>query len=42
MSDAQVHDYYGVPLWLMKSYLADLGAEEVAKPRWPRTAGALN
>ena len=30
MSDAQVHDYYGVPLWLMKSYLADLGAQEVA------------
>ncbi|MEZ4637754.1 MAG: DUF1952 domain-containing protein [Caldilineaceae bacterium] len=23
------HDYYGVPLWLMKEYLADLGATEV-------------
>lgn len=23
------HDYYGVPLWLMKEYLADLGAVEV-------------
>jgi hypothetical protein len=22
------HDYYGVPLWLMKEYLADLGAVE--------------
>ena len=31
MSDAQVHDYYGVPLWLMKSYLADLGATEVSE-----------
>lgn len=29
MSEVQVHDYYGVPLWLMKSYLADLGAHEV-------------
>ena len=25
------HDYYGVPLWLMKEYLADLGAVEVAE-----------
>ncbi|MCE7986745.1 MAG: DUF1952 domain-containing protein [Caldilinea sp. CFX5] len=23
------HDYYGVPLWLMKEYLVDLGAVEV-------------
>ncbi len=22
------HDYYGVPVWLMKDYLADLGAVE--------------
>lgn len=22
------HDYYGVPVWLMKEYLADLGAVE--------------
>jgi hypothetical protein len=28
VSDAQEHDYYGVPLWLMKSYLTDLGAQE--------------
>lgn len=26
-----MHDYYGVPLWLMKSYLADLGATEVSE-----------
>ena len=25
---AQTHDYYGVPLWLMKEYLAQLGAQE--------------
>jgi hypothetical protein len=25
------HDYYGVPLWLMKEYLTDLGAVEVAE-----------
>ncbi len=25
------HDYYGVPRWLMKEYLADLGAVEVAE-----------
>lgn len=31
MSDSQVHDYYGVPLWLMKSYLIDLGADEVGE-----------
>lgn len=24
----QTHDYYGVPLWLMKEYLAQLGARE--------------
>ena len=27
---AQTHDYYGVPLWLMKEYLAQLGAREGA------------
>ena len=26
----QTHDYYGVPLWLMKEYLGQLGAQEVA------------
>lgn len=25
-TQAQTHDYYGVPLWLMKEYLAQLGA----------------
>lgn len=25
------HDYYGVPLWLLKSYLTDLGGVEVAE-----------
>lgn len=25
------HDYYGVPLWLMKEYLASLGAVEVSE-----------
>ena len=25
------HDYHGVPLWLMKEYLADLGAVETAE-----------
>ena len=24
----QTHDYYGVPLWLMKEYLAQLGARD--------------
>lgn len=24
--EQQTHDYYGVPLWLMKEYLAQLGA----------------
>lgn len=29
--DAQpiINDYYGVPLWLMKEYLLDLGADEI-------------
>lgn len=27
----QQHDYYGVPMWLMKDYLAQLGAQEVAE-----------
>ena len=31
MSEPLVHDYYGVPLWLMKSYLTDLGADEVGE-----------
>ncbi len=30
----QVHDYYGVPLWLMKEYLTQLGAAEVAENRF--------
>jgi len=25
------HDYYGVPLWLLKEYLVDLGARETAE-----------
>lgn len=25
------HEYYGVPVWLMKQYLADLGAVAVAE-----------
>jgi hypothetical protein len=25
------HDYYGVPLWLMKEYLAQLGGREVSE-----------
>jgi hypothetical protein len=24
-----VHDYYGVPVWLMRDYLVSLGAEEI-------------
>lgn len=28
---AAPHDYYGVPLWMMKEYLAQLGAREVAE-----------
>lgn len=24
----ETHDYYGVPLWLMKDYLSQLGARE--------------
>jgi hypothetical protein len=27
----QTHDYYGVPLWLMKDYLIQLGAEETSE-----------
>lgn len=27
----QTHDYYGVPLWLMKEYLGQLGARETAE-----------
>jgi len=30
VTDEQTHDYYGVPLWLMKEYLAQLGAREGA------------
>jgi hypothetical protein len=30
-SDEQTHDYYGVPLWLMKEYLGQLGAHETAE-----------
>jgi hypothetical protein len=28
---SQTHDYYGVPLWLMKEYLQQLGAQEIAE-----------
>ncbi len=31
MGGSQTHDYYGVPLWLMKEYLAQLGAQETAE-----------
>jgi hypothetical protein len=27
----QTHDYYGVPLWLMKEYLGQLGAQETGE-----------
>ena len=27
----QTHDYYGVPIWLMKEYLEQLGAQEEAE-----------
>jgi hypothetical protein len=27
----QTHDYYGVPLWLMKDYLGQLGAHETSE-----------
>ena len=26
-----IHDYYGVPLWLLKEYLAQLGAQETVE-----------
>lgn len=29
MSVQVEHDYYGVPLWLMKEYLGQLGGQEV-------------
>jgi hypothetical protein len=28
MTEEQTHDYYGVPIWLMKEYLEQLGAQE--------------
>ena len=31
MSVQVEHDYYGVPLWLMKDYLAQLGGQEVTE-----------
>ena len=31
MSVQVEHDYYGVPLWLMKDYLAQLGGKEVTE-----------
>ena len=31
MSVCVEHDYYGVPLWLMKDYLAQLGGQEVTE-----------
>jgi hypothetical protein len=27
----QTHDYYGVPIWLMKDYLGQLGAQETSE-----------
>ena len=27
----ETHDYYGVPLWLMKEYLGQLGAQEISE-----------
>lgn len=34
MTQEQTHDYYGVPLWLMKEYLEQLGAHEGAEGVW--------
>lgn len=31
MSVRVEHDYYGVPLWLMKDYLAQLGGREIGE-----------
>jgi len=31
MSVCVEHDYYGVPIWLMKDYLAQLGGQEVTE-----------
>ncbi len=31
MSVQVEHDYYGVPLWLMKDYLTQLGGQEVTE-----------
>jgi hypothetical protein len=28
MTHEETHDYYGVPLWLMKEYLVQLGAQD--------------
>jgi hypothetical protein len=30
-ASAQTHDYYGVPIWLMKEYLEQLGAHETGE-----------
>lgn len=31
MSVRVEHDYYGVPIWLMKDYLAQLGGREISQ-----------
>jgi hypothetical protein len=31
MSVRVEHDYYGVPLWLLKEYLAQLGGHEISE-----------
>ena len=31
VTHAETHDYYGVPLWLMKEYLEQLGAQASAE-----------
>ncbi len=30
-SESLTHDYYGVPIWLLKDYLVSLGAREVGE-----------
>lgn len=35
MSTRTEHDYYGVPVWLMKEYLAQLGGRAVASATPP-------
>lgn len=31
MTASVQHDYYGVPIWLMKDYLAQLGGQETSE-----------